>query len=270
MPALMATWSARGLFLASLSNAQVLEPLPSQLPSQAIAVTAQVAQSKSGLSNEHFERIEANRHRALEIRRNRLNGQRSDGGDATPLSQLPVAEEGPPHTQVAEGVAADRSAQLQVTAEGVAAEGVAADTSPQLQVAAEGVAAEETPVASEPQQELASLPDDDQARVPAPLVADPLMCIICRDDLNLRPVQAVPGCLHTYHKDCLLSYMDAKGVTFLESCPLNCMRGFSYNDTIDDISPLPMIIQHVVDAPILNLDDIIENGMENDVGLLQS
>jgi hypothetical protein len=96
------------------------------------------------------------------------------------------------------------------------------------------------------------------------------MCIICRDDLNLRPVQAVPGCLHTYHKDCLSSYMDAKGVTFLESCPLNCMRGFSYNDTIDDISPLPMIIQHVVDAPILNLDDIIENGMENDVGLLQS
>ncbi len=31
-----------------------------------------------------------------------------------------------------------------------------------------------------------------------------------------------------------------------------------------------MIIQHVVDAPILNLDDIIENGMENDIGLLQS
>jgi hypothetical protein len=270
IPALMVQ-AARGPFLASLSNAQVPAPPPSPLPIQAIAVPAQAAQSKSGLSNEQYERIEASRLRALEIRRNRLRVQRSDAGDATPLSQLQVAGEGvaadtSPQLQVAaEGVAADTSPQLQVAAEGVAAEGVAAEG-----VDAEGVAAEETPVALEPPQELASQPDDYQARFAAPPVVDTLMCIICRDDLNLRPVQAVPGCLHTYHADCLLAYMDAKGVSFLESCPLNCMRGFRLSDTIDDISPIPINVQPLLDAPIVNVDDIIENGIENDVGLLQS
>jgi hypothetical protein len=196
-----------------------------------------------------------------------LRVQRSDAGDATALSQLQVA---------GEVVAAYTSTQLQVAAEGLAVEGVAAEGLAVEGLAVEGVAVEglaveeESPVALEPPQELASHPVDYQARVAALPVVDPLICIICRDDLNLRPVQAVPGCLHTYHQDCLLTYMDAKGVSFLESCPLNCMRGFSLSDTIDDISPSPINDQPLVDAPVINLDDIIQNGLENDVGLLQS